>query len=242
MTRRRTALLGIAAAVLAALSMAVDVRAQAPRRAGAPPQLGARTVFALGGHGYFMPGQTDSYPLEQDRTQSLRFDGALQYDIALLYGFSDRLIEFSVGQTTTTLSRGGTRAHVTMRPLLVTGLWRWYQPRRFFIPYFGVGAGVYRMRVRPTSSYRDTLEDANPELDELEFHVDDVIGVHVAAGVELLFAERFAATFDARYPFLRTHARIEGTEIDDNEEIKRTREVYLRLDGPIYGVGLRVYF
>jgi outer membrane protein W len=238
---RRAAILAAAIAV-AVVVTAADARAQGARPPSAPAQLGSRTVLTLGGHAFFMPGQTDLYPFAENVTRSLRFDSALLYDVAMIYGYTDRLIEFSVGQTTTTLVSGGTRAHVTMRPLLVTGQWRWYRPRRMLIPYLGAGAGVYRMRVRATSSFRDDIEDANADLDELEFRVDDVIGLHLVAGLEVLIAERFALTFDGRYQFLRTHARIEGTEVVDDEEVKRTREEYLRLDGPVYGVGLRVYF
>lgn len=235
---------GLLAAAIAAVGLAAaDAGAQATR-SDTPAQLGRRTVFALGGHALFTPGQTDGYPLGPDETRSMRFDSALLYDVALIYGYTDRLVEFSVGQATTELTRGGTRAHVTMRPMLVTGQWRWYQSRRVLVPYLGAGAGVYRMRVRTTPSFRADIRAANPDLAERSFQIDDVIGLHLTAGLEILLAERVALTFDGRYQFVRTHVRVEGVQSGSgtDPDVKRTHEAYLRLDGPVYGIGLRVYF
>lgn len=206
----------------------------------------ADTIFGVGIHGFLVPGQEDGYPRDPERDQDLKTDTDPLFGASIVYGYTDRAVVFSVGQLSTTLRNGGIAGDVHIMPFLVTGQWRFYGKERILVPFVGLGAGVYRIRFSPTPDFQarliaDTASSGVPLMNP-RIEISDSIGIHGSAGLEVLLGERFGLLAEVQYHRFRTHARIDGTINEGGTTVKRSVQEFLRLDTPVLGVALRVYF
>src|SRR3989304_6392630 len=94
---------------------------------------GQQTLLSVEGRASYLLPHTERVK------ERVRIKSDMRFGAALMYGYPDRAVEFSIEQVAMDLNDGTTDGRLVMVPILISGYWRWVAPDRRWIPFFGMG-------------------------------------------------------------------------------------------------------
>jgi outer membrane protein W len=179
---------------------------------------GQQTLLSVEGRASYLLPHTEKVE------ERVRIKSDMMFGASLMYGYPDRAVEFSIEQVAMDLNDGTTDGRLVMVPILISGYRRWVAPDRRWIPFFGMGIGLFANQFK---SSQETDQD-----------IDDTIGLQVLTGLEYSIWKKLSIVLEARYLFAKADVR---TRVTEGGEVVESRDK-INLSTVVTGLGIKQYF
>lgn len=191
---------------------------------------GQQTLLSVEGRASYL------WPHTEEVGDRVRIKSDMMFGAALMYGYPDRAVEFSIEQVAMDLNDGTTDGRLVMVPILISGYWRFVAPGRSWTPFVGAGVGLLANQFK--SSQKARSEAVEKGLEGFDQDIHDTIGLQVLAGFEYPLWQRLSVSLEARYLFAKADVR---TRVTEGGEVVESRDK-INLSTVVTGLGIKQYF
>ena len=152
------------------------------------------TILSLEARATYLP--TTSHDVRGD----VDFNQTVGVGAAVMYGYRDRAIEFSIGRVSIDLDGEELDGSLVMLPVFLTGYFRFHPFGRRWFPFIGIGFGVLLNQYQP---------DVRKHREE---DIADALGLQAVVGVEYFLWKKVSVAAQARYLYAGLDYRTVGND------------------------------